>query len=30
MELSPGLHRIECPIGPRYVAIYAIVGTPYW
>ena len=26
MELSPGLHRIECPIGPRYVAIYAIVS----
>lgn len=29
MELSPGLHRIECPIGPRYVAIYAIVGSKY-
>ena len=29
MELSPGLHRIECPIGPRYVAVYAIVGSKY-
>jgi glyoxylase-like metal-dependent hydrolase (beta-lactamase superfamily II) len=29
MELSPGLHRIECPIGPRYVAIYAIVGSKH-
>ena len=29
MDLSPGLHRIECPIGPRYVAIYAIVGSKY-
>ena len=29
MELSPGLHRIECPIGPRYVAIYVIVGSKY-
>ncbi len=26
MEILPGLHRIECPIGPRYVALYAIVG----
>ena len=29
MELSPGLHRIECPIGPRYVAIYVIVGSKH-
>ena len=29
MELSPGLHRIECPIGPRYIAVYAIVGNKY-
>jgi glyoxylase-like metal-dependent hydrolase (beta-lactamase superfamily II) len=29
MELTPGLHRIECPIGPRYVAIYAIVGSKW-
>ena len=26
MEILPGLHRIECPIGPRYVALYVIVG----
>lgn len=26
MEILPGLHRIECPIGPRYVALYAIIG----
>lgn len=26
MEILPGIHRIECPIGPRYVALYAIVG----
>jgi glyoxylase-like metal-dependent hydrolase (beta-lactamase superfamily II) len=27
MEILPGLHRIECPIGTRYIAIYAIVGS---
>jgi len=27
MEILPGLHRIECPIATRYVAIYAIVGS---
>jgi glyoxylase-like metal-dependent hydrolase (beta-lactamase superfamily II) len=27
MEIKPGLHRIECPIGERYIAIYAIVGS---
>jgi len=26
MEIHPGLHRIECPIGLRYVALYVIVG----
>lgn len=26
MELSPGLHRVEAPIGDRYVALYLIVG----
>lgn len=26
MEILPGIHRIECPIGPRYVALYAIIG----
>ena len=26
MEILPGLHRIECPIGLRYVALYLIVG----
>jgi glyoxylase-like metal-dependent hydrolase (beta-lactamase superfamily II) len=26
MEILPGLHRIECPIGSRYVALYLIVG----
>lgn len=26
MEILSGLHRIECPIGPRYVALYVIVG----
>ena len=29
MQISTGLHRIECPIGPRYVAIYAIVGKKH-
>jgi glyoxylase-like metal-dependent hydrolase (beta-lactamase superfamily II) len=27
MEILPGIHRIECPIGSRYIAIYAIVGS---
>lgn len=27
MEIRPGLHRIECPIGERYVAIYVVVGS---
>lgn len=27
MEVAPGLHRVECPIGTRYIAIYVIVGT---
>jgi glyoxylase-like metal-dependent hydrolase (beta-lactamase superfamily II) len=29
MEILPGIHRIECPIGPRYVALYLIVGDNY-
>lgn len=29
MEIQSGLHRIECPIGERYVAIYAVVGSKY-
>ncbi|MBW4032913.1 MAG: MBL fold metallo-hydrolase [Acidobacteria bacterium] len=27
MELAPGIHRIECPIGDRYIAVHVIVGT---
>ncbi|HUW87467.1 MAG TPA: MBL fold metallo-hydrolase [Candidatus Paceibacterota bacterium] len=27
MEILPGIHRIECPIGTRYIAVYAIVGS---
>jgi len=27
MEILPGIHRVECPIGARYVALYLIVGT---
>ena len=27
MEIAPGLHRVECPIGERYIAIYIIIGT---
>ena len=27
MEILPGVHRIECPIGRRYIAVYAIVGS---
>ena len=27
MEIAQGLHRIECPIGDRYVAVHAIVGS---
>lgn len=26
MEIAPGLHRVECPIGTRYISIYVIVG----
>jgi glyoxylase-like metal-dependent hydrolase (beta-lactamase superfamily II) len=26
MLIAPGLHRVECPIGTRYIAIYIIVG----
>ncbi|TAM71165.1 MAG: MBL fold metallo-hydrolase [Microbacteriaceae bacterium] len=29
MEIAPGIHRIECPIGGRYMAVHAIVGTRY-
>lgn len=29
MQISPGLHRIECVIGLRYIAIYAIVGSKH-
>ncbi len=29
MEIIPGIHRIECPIGPRYVALYLIVGDSH-
>lgn len=27
MEVAPGLHRIECPIGARYIAVHVIIGT---
>lgn len=27
MEILPGIHRIECPIGTRYIAVYVIVGS---
>lgn len=27
MEIATGLHRIECPIGDRFVAVHAIVGA---
>lgn len=26
MQILPGVHRIECPIGDRYISIYVIVG----
>jgi glyoxylase-like metal-dependent hydrolase (beta-lactamase superfamily II) len=26
MQIAPGLHRVECPIGTRYIAIYIVVG----
>ncbi|MCR1784021.1 MBL fold metallo-hydrolase [Nocardioides carbamazepini] len=26
MEISPGIHRIEAPLGERYVALYLIIG----
>lgn len=26
MEINPGIHRIEAPLGERYVALYLIVG----
>lgn len=26
MEIAPGLHRIEAPLGDRYVALYLVVG----
>ena len=26
VELSPGLHRVEAPLGDRYVALYLVVG----
>jgi glyoxylase-like metal-dependent hydrolase (beta-lactamase superfamily II) len=29
MEILPGIHRVECPIGPRYVALYLVVGDNY-
>lgn len=29
MEILPGIHRVECPIGPRFVALYLIVGKTY-
>ena len=29
MEILPGIHRVECPIGPRYVALYLVVGDDY-
>lgn len=27
MEIAPGLHRIECPIGNRFIAVHVIVGA---
>jgi glyoxylase-like metal-dependent hydrolase (beta-lactamase superfamily II) len=27
VELSPGLHRVEAPLGDRYVALYLVVGS---
>ena len=27
MEIHPGIHRVECPIGERYVALYLLVGA---
>lgn len=27
MELVPGLHRVEAPLGERYVALYLVIGT---
>ncbi|AMM31647.1 Zn-dependent hydrolase, glyoxylase [Sinomonas atrocyanea] len=27
MEVAPGLHRIEAPLGDRYVAMYLVVGS---
>lgn len=29
MELLPGIHRVECPIDARYVALYLVVGDSY-
>jgi glyoxylase-like metal-dependent hydrolase (beta-lactamase superfamily II) len=29
MLVTPGLHRIVCPIGPRFVALYVIVGDKH-
>jgi glyoxylase-like metal-dependent hydrolase (beta-lactamase superfamily II) len=27
MEIAPGIHRIEAPLGDRFVAMYLLVGT---